>query len=222
MRRLLLSLAGLAIGLLLLAQLLLPSIAAKRLRADLAQHGSKVHVAISAFPAIELLWGRADDVKVSIASYDAAAGGGDDGSLADELAQTKATGKLDVRVGILDDRLLAMHDVRLRKDGDTLTATVGVRQSDLDAALPAHLEVTGTSTGGGITVRGQTSVFGEDVDAQGTVSVDDGTLVLAPADDLLGDLASFTIFDDHRVAVDAIAARTAGDGFTITARGHLR
>lgn len=225
MRRLLLSLAGMAIGLLVLAQVFLPSIAEKRVRSDLAEHGSQVHVSISALPAIELLWGRADDVKISVESYDSAAeddGGGGDGSLADLLAQTKATGKLDVSVGTLNDRLLTMHDVRLHKSGDTLTATVGVRQSDLDSALPAHLKVTGTSEDGGISVQGQTSVFGEDVDAQGTVSVDDGTLVLAPEDDLLGDLASFTVFEDHRVAVDAIGARTTGDGFTVTARGHLR
>lgn len=224
MRRALLALAVIVVALLAIGQLVLPSLAASRLRSDLEQHGSQVHVAISAFPAVKLLWGHADRVTITATDYRSDDAGDSGGSLADLLAQTKATGKLDVHLHILDDRLLRMQDVRLHKDGDALVAEVTLRQRDVDAALPAHLHVTDASDGDGLSVEGQTSVFGESIDATASVDVDDaGGLELSP-DGLgdLGDLASFTIFSDKRIAVDAIGAHKTSDGFAVTARGHLR
>ena len=69
-------------------------------------------------------------------------------------------------------------------------------------------------------------MFGEDIDADARVEVDDdGSLVISPqgGDDLdLGDLVSVAIFEDKRVAVDSISARSASDRYTLTIHGHLR
>jgi hypothetical protein len=227
-RRGLLAIAGIVVALLVAAQLALPGLAAKRLRSDLAQNGSRVHVDVSAFPAIKLLWHRADSVTISIADYDAEAqgSGGSDDDLPGLLAQTKATKKLDVRVGVLNDSLLSMQDVHLRKDGDKLVADVALRKSDIDAALPAHLRLTGrTDDGDGLTVTGQTSVFGDSIEADATIEADDdGSLVLSPDDEGLGlgDLVSVPVFEDKRVAVDGISARSTSGGYVVTVRGHLR
>jgi hypothetical protein len=228
MRRGLIAFAGILVALVVVAQFVLPGIAAKRLRSDLAKQGSEVHVEISAFPAIKLLLGKADKVSVSVGSYKTDDGSSDesgDADLPDLLAQTKATKKLDVDVRVLNDRLLRMQQVRLHKDGNALTANVTLLQSDIDAALPAHLRLTG-SDANGLTVSGSTGVFGEDVDADARVEVDDGgSLVISPqgAGDIdLGDLVSVPIFEDKRVAVDSISARSASDRYTLTIHGHLR
>jgi hypothetical protein len=226
MRRGLLAIVGILVVLVVVAQFVLPGLAAKRLRSDLAAQGSDVRVEVSAFPAIKLLFKHADKVTISVGAYTA-----DDASSTDSgddlpglLAETKATRKLDVDVRVLDDRLLRMQDVRLHKDGDALVANVTLLKRDIDAALPAHLRLTG-SDAHGLTVAGSTSVFGQSLDANARIAVDDsGSLVLSPEDSGigLGDLVSVSIFEDHRVAVDAISARSTSGGYAVTVRGHLR
>ncbi|MDP1849487.1 MAG: hypothetical protein Q8K79_16980 [Solirubrobacteraceae bacterium] len=221
MRRALLLIAGLVVLALGAAQLALPGLAERRVRSDLEPNGSRVRVDVEAFPAIKLLWQRADRVLVEVSDYTS----GEEGegrSLADLLARTKATDELDVHVDVLADRLLRMQDVRLRKDGDVLIAEVALRTADLDAALPARLRVTG-SDAEGITVAGVTSVFGAQLRAQARVLADDeGRIVLRPEGIPLASLATVPVFSDARIAAEAISARPTPDGFAVSARGRLR
>ena len=70
MRRIaVLATAGVVLLVLVLAQLLLPGIAAQRLRDDLQKSGTVLEVKVSAFPAIKLLWHQADSVVVRMGSY---------------------------------------------------------------------------------------------------------------------------------------------------------
>jgi hypothetical protein len=57
-------LAGAIALVLVLAQLLLPMIAADRVRARVGKYGTVESVSVSAWPAIELLWGTVGSVKV--------------------------------------------------------------------------------------------------------------------------------------------------------------
>jgi hypothetical protein len=222
MRRALLAAAGLVVVALIASQLLLPSIAASQLRSDLEDHGSSVKVEVKAFPAVKLLFKRADRVTVDVSDY-SSTGEGDDTSLADLLARTKNVGELDVHVRVLEDRLLRMQDVRLHKDGDTLVADVALRTVDVDAALPARLRVTGSAGDDGLSVAGVTSVFGSEIRAQAKILVDDeGRIVLRPEGIPLASLVTVPIFSDERIAVEAISARPTADGFALTARGRLR
>ena len=210
-------------ALLVVAQLLLPRIAERKLRSDLQRHGGNVKVDVAAFPAIKLLWHKADRVTVDVGDY--RPGPPRSGSsLADDLAKTKDAGKLDVHIGVLNDRLLRMHDVTLRKRGDTLVGEVRLQRSDVNAALPPQLHLSGHATAGqGIAVAGVTSVFGRRVSAKARILVDSrGRIVLKPSGSLLASLVTVPLFSDDRIAVDAIDARQAAGGFTVTARGHLR
>jgi hypothetical protein len=224
MRRALLAAAGILVVVLVAAQLLLPGVAEDRVRSDLNEQGTDAEVEIKALPAVKLLWGHADDVTIEVANLRTDEDGGDDGdSLSDLLAQTSRTKELDVHVNVLEDKLLRVEDVRLTKDGDALTAVVKLRKSDVDEALPAELELTDRQVPNGLAVAGTTDVFGETIEAEANIYADDdGSLVLEPSDDLLGDLVSVPIFEDDRVAVDSISARMGGDGYVVTARGHLR
>jgi len=222
MRRVLLAAAGLLIVALIASQLLLPGIAASKLRSDLQANGSNVNVEVKAFPALELLFKRADRVTVDVTDYNSG-GEGEGTSLPDLLARTKAVGELDVRVRVLEDRLLRMQDVQLRKDGDTLVAEVALSTVDVDAALPAQLRLTGGSDAEGLSVVGVTSVFGSEIRAQAKILVDDeGRIVLRPEGIPLASLVTVPIFSDERIAVEAIGARPTADGFAVTARGRLR
>lgn len=223
MRRLLFAVTVTLVATLAVGQLVLPSLAAQRLRSELEENGSQAHVDVAAFPAIKLLWRRADRVTVTIARYRAVTAGGEGPSLADMLARTRGTDDLDVHVGVLEDQLLRIRDVRLHKDGDALVADVSLLRRDLDAALPARLRLTERSVPGGFEVAGETSLFGQQLAARARVTVDGrGRLVLRPEGFPLASLVSVPIFSDERVAVETIGARTLGDGVAVTVRGHLR
>lgn len=222
MRLALLAAAGLLVVALIASQLLLPGIAASQLRSDLEASGSNVNVEVKAFPALKLLFKRADRVTVDVTDYNSG-GEGEGTSLPDLLARTKAVGELDVHVRVLEDRLLRMQDVQLRKDGDTLVAEVALRTVDVDAALPARLRLTGGSDDEGLSVAGVTSVFGSEIRAQAKILVDDeGSIVLRPEGIPPASLVTVPIFADERIAVEAIGARPTADGFAVTARGRLR
>ena len=68
--RIALGAAGGVVVLLGLAQLLLPKLAAQRVRSELARYGVVHSVSVSAFPAVELLWGHAQSANVSAGNID--------------------------------------------------------------------------------------------------------------------------------------------------------
>jgi hypothetical protein len=223
MRAALLAVAGILVAALILGQVVLPGLAARRLRTDLERHGSAVSVRVEAFPAIKLLWRRADRVSVNVGHL-RPGGSGSGQSLPDLLASTKATGKLDVRVGILDTRRLRIEDTRLHKDGNALVARVRMTMAAVNAALPPRLRVSARQVAPDeLSVRGLTSVFGRRLGGGARILVDDrGRILLRPEGVPLASLISVPVFSDDRVAVDGFTASQDGDGFAVTARGHLR
>ena len=56
---------GLLVLVLVLAQLILPRIAADRISSRIGRYGQVEHVSVSAWPALKLLWGDAGSVDVS-------------------------------------------------------------------------------------------------------------------------------------------------------------
>src|ERR1700744_1195851 len=92
MRRLIaLAVVGVVLLVLVVAQLVLPGIAANRLRDQLSKSGTGLSVKVSAFPAIELLWHHADSVTVRMSSYRAGAS-----EIGGRLGGVGGVGKLDV------------------------------------------------------------------------------------------------------------------------------
>ena len=114
---------------LIVAQLVLPGIAASRLRDQLSRSGTVLSVKVSAFPAIELLWGQADSVVVRMGRYQAGAS-----EIGSKLGGAADVGTLDVSAQEVQSGLLTVRDARLRKQGDELIGTAVVRQADLRAA----------------------------------------------------------------------------------------
>lgn len=215
MRRLIaLSLLAGVIALLALAQLILPGIAAHRLRERLSKSGRVLSVQVSAFPAIELLWHHADRVVVRMASYHS-----DPGHLSSLLDESADVGSLDASSQELDTGLVTLQNARLSKRGDQLTGSAGVTEQDLRSALGGAVQgLAPVASGDGQLVL-QGTVLG--VTAQATLRAQDGKLVIQPDVPLLN-LVTLTVFSDPRVAVESVGASTAPDGFALGAQARLQ
>jgi hypothetical protein len=203
--------------LLVVAQLVLPGIAAHQIRSRLTPYGSVRSVDVHAFPAIKLLWHHADRVDVALASY--RSGSGEVGS---QLGDAGSVGTLNLSAATVDIGLLRLRNASLTKRGSSLRAAASVSESDVRAAVPFLQDVTPVaSSGGALTLRGTVSALGFGITADATVGVSGGTLVVTP-DVPLGGLGTVTLFSDPHVAVDAVGASTTAGGFRVMADGELR
>lgn len=203
--------------LLALAQLVLPGIAAQRLRDRLSKSGKVLEVEVSAFPAIELLWHQADRVVIRMQSYRSSPG-----HLGSTLAEAGDVGSLDASAGEVDSGLLTVRDASLQKRGNELTGTATVNEADLRAALPILDSVQPVaSSGGALTLQGTATVLGVTASVNATVTARGGQLVVQP-DVPFGGLATVTVFSNPHVAVQAVAASPTADGFSVSAQGQLR
>lgn len=200
--------------LLVVAQLVLPGIAAQRLRDRLAKSGQVLDVHVSAFPAIELLWHQADRVVVRLKTYHS-----NPRPLSSLLEQTKDTGSLDASAGEFDTGLVNLHDAVLRKRGDTLTGSATVTASDLRSALGGAIQdVQPVASGGGqLTLQG--TVLGVTADA--TLRAQNGALVVQPDVPILN-FVTVTVFSDPHVGVQGVAASDAPGGFSVSASARLK
>ena len=213
--------AGLAAGAIALlfglTQLFLPGIAEDRLRDRLQRHGEVERVDVSAFPAVELLWDRADRIVVRMGEARAGAG-----RFADLLVDTREADELDAQVRRLRILTLRFRDLALKKRGRTLTGSATVTDAELRAALPEGFDVRPVaSAGGALVFEGTASILGRRLTGQAVLAARNGRVVVAP-NVLFGGFLSLTVFADPRIEVLAVGARQRPDGFTITARARLR
>jgi hypothetical protein len=207
----------LVVVLLGVAQLVLPGIAANRIRSQLDRYGHVRSVSVSAFPAIELLLHHADHVTVDLDSFRA-----DDATLTDRLGQLRHVGTVDASAARATVGLLTVRDARLVKHGSSLVATARVTDADLRGALPIVRSVTPVaSSGGQLTLRGTADVLGSGVTVDFSVRVSHGDLVISP-DVPFGSVASVTAFADPGVRVTGVTAAAVPGGFTVRATGTLR
>ncbi len=213
--------AGAAVALLLVllvvAQLVLPGIAASRLRDRLSRSGRVLEVQVHAFPAIELLWHRADRVVVRMADYRKSPAG-----LQQDVAQVADVGTLDASAGVLRSGLLTLHDATLHKSGGELVGGGTVSEADLRSALPILSAVTPVASGGGqLTLQGTATLLGVSATVDATVRAQNGALVVSP-DVPFGGLATITLFANPAIAVESISATPVPGGFAVTVHARLR
>lgn len=198
------------------AQLVLPGIATDRLHDRLARSGQVLEVRVHAFPAIKLLWHRADRVVIRVGRYRSAAG-----ALGNNLSETADVGSLDASAREVQVGLLTLRNAVLRKRGDTLTGSAVVTEADLRASLPVLQSLTPVASGGGqLTLRGTASLFGVSATVDATVRAENGALVVVP-DVPFGGLATIKVFSNPHVAVQSVSAAPAPGGFAVTATGRL-
>lgn len=195
---------GVLVVLLVLAQLLLPRIAASRIRSRLARYGEVESVRVSAWPAIELLWGHAGSVRVRA------------GRLAFSPARAEsllweARGLSSLQLSVAEAQVGPLHvqQVSFSKHGVRLQAQALASQGDLDAALPAGAGVQVLrSEAGELEMRVSGSLFGVGASLNAIARASEGRLVVQPAAPLLGAL-QLTLFSDPHVYIEGIGASAA-------------
>lgn len=199
------------------AQLVLPGIAAQRLRERLSRWGSVQRVAVSAFPAIELLWHHADHVVIRMRSYRTPPR-----TLTATLGQIADADSLEASAARLTTGLLTLRDVTLTKRGARLTATGAVTEADLRSAFPLLDSVEPVASGGGrLVLQGTASLLGVSATVDVTVAASHGALLAVP-DVPFGALATITLFSNPAIAVQTVAASPTSSGFALRAVARVR
>jgi LmeA-like phospholipid-binding len=211
-----LSVLGVLVLVLILAQLLLPGIAAQQLRDRLKKNGTVLQVSVSAFPAIELLWHQAGKVVIRMGDYTSSSG-----HLGSMLDQAGDVGSLDASATKLTAGLLTLRDAHLSKRGDELLGTARITEADLKASVPFLDSVTPVASGSGrLVLRGTATVLGVTATIDATVAAVNGALIVQP-DVPLGALATVTVFSDPHVAVQSVSAAPTSTGFSVSAEARL-
>jgi hypothetical protein len=197
-------------------QLVLPGIAASMLKSRLSKNGQVISVSVSAFPAIELLWHDADTVDVRMASYRSGSA-----HLSSLLDQAAGVGTLHATIGTLHAGDLVIHDARLIKRGDQLSASAQISESALRTAIPFLDSASYVSSGPqGLVLDGTGTFAIVTATVQVTVHADDGKLVVTPSG-LLG-LLSFTVFDNPQIDVESVGGSPISGGLALSASGRFR
>jgi len=208
--------AGLVLLVLIVAQLLLPGIAAQELRDDLGRSGTVLEVKVTAFPAIKLLWHKADSVVVRMGRYRSRSS-----HLGETLGQAADADSLDASAQELDVGPLTLRNATLRKRGSELSGSATMTESDLRSAVFILDNVEPiASANGRLTLRGTASFLGLHATVDATVAAKDGALVVAP-NVPLGGIAALTLFDDPHVEVQSVSATNVPGGFRVFAEGTV-
>jgi hypothetical protein len=218
-RLLLYALAG-AVLLLALAQLLLPRIAASTISSRVGRYGAVADVSVSAWPAVELLWGSADSVRVHARRLSLSPA-----QAAKLLWEGRGAARMDLTADALQVGPLRLSNARLRKRGGALSAEARASESDVRAALPAGWALTLLgSQGGEVEVRASGGLFGVGASVDAVALASEGRLVAHPLGPLLEGL-QLTLFSDRHVHVLGVGARAESGpppGYRLSMTATLR
>jgi hypothetical protein len=203
---------GLAVPILLLvlAQAILPSIAARVARDRVKPYGDLESVHVSAWPAVELLWGKADSASArshsltltlaQLTKLELEARGVHDLDLTAE--------RLELKTPTAPNGLL-LRDVVARKRGASLETNATITQADLSAALPGGFTVRPVASGNGqVEVRASGALFGVQTSISALVKPLQGRLVVEPQGLPLGGIATVTLLSDPHLYVESVGTQT--------------
>jgi hypothetical protein len=220
--RIALGVAGVVVVLLVVAQLVLPSIAARIARDQIGKYGAVRSVSVRAFPAIELLWGRAQsasvragDLRMSVSQLD------------ELLPRTRGIERLDLSASSLQVGRLGLREVDVRKRGEEVELSGRIDKADVQEMLPAGVQAQLVETASGaVAVRVSGSLFGVGASMLATLSAQEGKLVAQPQSFPFAGLARLTVFSDPRLFVQSVELKPAADlaegGAYVTLRARLR
>jgi hypothetical protein len=216
-----LGLAALAVLLVVLAiaQIVLPRLAASRIRSRIGRYGQVISVSVSAFPAEKLLWGDADSVTaraghLSLSPAQAAA----------LLWESRGVARMTVSASSVSIGKLAVEQASLTKRGDSLSARAQTTAPQAQAALPGIGLRLLSSSGGRVEVRASGGLFGVQASVDAVAEASEGKLLAHPLGFLLEGL-QLTLFSERHVAVAGVGASLAGSqpltyGLTVSALLH--
>lgn len=218
MTRLIVLLVAGAALVLLVAQVALPPIATHRISSRVGRYGTLESVSVSAWPAIELLWGRADSASVRARRLRLSTS-----QAAKLLWEARGLEHIDLTASGLQLGRLRLSDARLRKRGRSITAEATISEADVRAALPTGVSVQLLgSEAGNVRLRASGGLFGVGPAVSAVAGPSEGRLVVRPLVPVLGTLTLTLFADPHvyvvGVAASALAGRPRSYRLSVTAR----
>jgi hypothetical protein len=207
---------------LVLAQVFLPRIAASRISSRVGRYGSVESVTVKAWPAVELLWGHADSVKVRARNLAVSPA-----QTAKLLWEARGFKKVELTASSAQVGSLRVSDVSFHKQGGALGAQAQISSADVSAALPEGFGVQLLSSSGGeVEVRATGGLFGVGASVNAVAHASEGKLVASPRGFLVGGL-QLTVFSEPHVYVEGVgASATQGSGgvvgYRLTIMASLR
>lgn len=212
--------AGAVVVVLALAQVLLPRLAASRISSRVGRYGSVESVSVSAWPALELLWGDAGSVNVKARSLALSPA-----QAASLLWEGRGVTNMDMSAQRVQLGSLRLSDASLRKRGSALSAQAVTNEADVQAALPAGFGVRLLrSEGGEVEVQANGALFGVGASVDAVAGASDGKLVVRPLGFLVGALR-LTLFSEPHVYVQGVGASVQGErppSYRLTMNARLR
>jgi hypothetical protein len=214
--------AGGVLLLLVLAQVLLPKIAASTISSRLKKYGSVQSVSVTAWPAVKLLWGSVDSVRVRARALKVSPA-----QTAKLLWEARDVSELDLTASRAQEGPLQLSDVSLRKRGGALSAGALTTEAAVKAALPEGIGVQLVgSEGGRVQVRASGGLFGVGSSVDAVAGASEGKLVVHPVGLLLEGLQVTLFADPHvyvrGVSASAVAEPGGGQGYRLSMTASLR
>jgi hypothetical protein len=198
--RIALAAAGGCLAALVLAQLVLPGLAAQRVRDQLGRYGTVRSASVSAFPAVELLWGSGDSLSVKADNLHIGLT-----QAVNQLWEARGIQRVDISADSFELGPLKMSAANIHKHGGELYEQASVRQSALQGIIPGGFEVQPEASGAGeVRVRASGSLFGIRTSVQALVSAQEGKLVAQPEGFPFAGLARITLFSDPRLLIQGV------------------
>ncbi len=206
--------------LLALAQLLLPAIAARRIRSRVSRYGTVRSVSVSAWPAVKLLWGSADSVTVRAENLHLTTK-----QTAKVLSESGGAGDVTLTAEHVQVGVARVSSAMFEKKGDSLSAAATVTEAEVKQALPEGVQVQLLESANG-TVRVQASgaLFGVPASVQAIAEASEGALIVHPVG-LLIEALRLTLFAEPNVYVEDVGASEEGGGarqYRLTINASLR
>jgi hypothetical protein len=196
---------GLVVVLLAVAQIVLPRVAASRIRSRVGRYGHVQSASVSAWPAVKLLWGDADSVRVKASGLKLSPK-----QAAALLWEGRGVGRMDIDAASVRIGPLAVDSAILRKRGATLEGEASATGAEARAALPVGVGVSLIgSEGGKVQVKVSGGLFGVGASVQAIAEASEGKLIAHPVGFLLEGFR-LTLFSDPHVHVVSVGASTDG------------
>jgi hypothetical protein len=216
-------LAGAIVLVLVLAQLFLPGLAASRIRKRVERYGTVESVSVTAWPAVELLWGKADTVDVRAQSLALSPG-----QTAKLLGEARGVENMHLSAARMKEGQLMLREASFQKHGDALSGEAWTSREDVQAALGGGFEVQLLSSRDGqVEVSASGGLFGLEASVDAVAEAQEGKLVVHPLGFLLEGL-KLTVFANPHVYVEGVSANAAvgppgeGAGYRLSIWASLR
>ncbi len=186
---------------LVLAQLLLPGIAAERVRARVGKYGTVESVSVKAWPAVKLLWGSADSVTVRAKSLRMSPQ-----QTVKLLGEARGVKRMSLTAESVKEGPLQLQEASYQKHGDALRGQAKTTRADVGKALGEGIEVRlKSSHDGQVQVSASGGLFGVQTSIEAVARAQEGKLVVHPLGFLLEGL-KLTLIDNPRVYVEGVGA----------------